>query len=228
MLICEYCSKECKNPNSKRNHERLCRSNPNRQISTIENARKFLIGTEIKCQFCGVIRNSNNIDKHINGCKLNPKNKTSICPVCDKLFVPNKGKTRTKITCSYSCANKKFRSGPNNGIWKDDVYRTTCFFHHKKECVICGENKIVAVHHYDENHDNNSPENLVPMCPTHHQYMHSRYKVDIEHIVTNYVKKKNINHIRFLKGHRCLMKFFNLICGDLIVHNFQVCGIGVN
>jgi len=32
MLICMFCSKECKNSNSKRNHERLCKSNPNRQI----------------------------------------------------------------------------------------------------------------------------------------------------------------------------------------------------
>lgn len=31
-LICKYCGKECKNDNSLRNHERLCHSNPNRQI----------------------------------------------------------------------------------------------------------------------------------------------------------------------------------------------------
>lgn len=31
--ICKYCGKECKNANSLRNHERLCKSNPNRQES---------------------------------------------------------------------------------------------------------------------------------------------------------------------------------------------------
>jgi hypothetical protein len=31
MLDCRYCNKQCKNPNSLRNHERLCKSNPNRQ-----------------------------------------------------------------------------------------------------------------------------------------------------------------------------------------------------
>lgn len=31
MLLCQYCGKECKNPNSLRNHERLCKDNPNRQ-----------------------------------------------------------------------------------------------------------------------------------------------------------------------------------------------------
>jgi hypothetical protein len=55
-------------------------------------------------------------------------------------------------------------------------YRTICFTHHKKECVVCGEDKIVSVHHYDENHNNNDPNNLVPLCPTHHQYVHSGYK----------------------------------------------------
>ena len=31
---CIYCGKPCKNANSKRNHERLCKSNPNRQESS--------------------------------------------------------------------------------------------------------------------------------------------------------------------------------------------------
>lgn len=32
-MKCRYCKKECKNENSLRNHERLCKMNPNRQIS---------------------------------------------------------------------------------------------------------------------------------------------------------------------------------------------------
>ena len=31
-FICKYCGKICKNDNSLRNHERLCKENPNRQI----------------------------------------------------------------------------------------------------------------------------------------------------------------------------------------------------
>lgn len=31
-LECKYCGRECKNANSLRNHERLCKENPNRQI----------------------------------------------------------------------------------------------------------------------------------------------------------------------------------------------------
>lgn len=33
MFICKYCDKECKNDNSLRNHERLCKLNPNRQYT---------------------------------------------------------------------------------------------------------------------------------------------------------------------------------------------------
>jgi hypothetical protein len=32
MLVCKFCNKICKNLNSQRNHERLCKENPNRQI----------------------------------------------------------------------------------------------------------------------------------------------------------------------------------------------------
>jgi hypothetical protein len=40
MLLCKYCQKECKNENSLRNHERLCKSNPNRNIEYILNSQE--------------------------------------------------------------------------------------------------------------------------------------------------------------------------------------------
>ena len=36
MLICKYCDKDCKNKNSQRNHERLCKENPNKQESNFK------------------------------------------------------------------------------------------------------------------------------------------------------------------------------------------------
>ena len=36
MLLCKYCGKECKNENSLRNHERLCKENPNKQESSLK------------------------------------------------------------------------------------------------------------------------------------------------------------------------------------------------
>jgi hypothetical protein len=120
--------------------------------------------------------------------------KIKTCPVCGKEFKSKIGNKEEKTTCSYSCSNTYFRSGSSNPNWKDDTYRSTCFDNHKKECIICGENKIVAVHHYDENRNNNSSENLIPMCPTHHQYVHSRYKDEvmgkIDEYRNNFIKQR--------------------------------------
>lgn len=43
MLNCKYCNKECKNTNSLHNHERLCKLNPNRQMTyfQINNPQKI-------------------------------------------------------------------------------------------------------------------------------------------------------------------------------------------
>jgi hypothetical protein len=107
------------------------------------------------------------------------------CPVCNTLFKPN---YKTQATCSHGCSNTFFRSGTNNGNFKGTRYRTICFNAHEKVCIVCGEDKIVSVHHYDENNKNNSIDNLVPLCPTHHQYVHSRYKHLVQHIIEEWVE----------------------------------------
>jgi len=113
------------------------------------------------------------------------------CPVCGKIFETKIGVKREKITCSYSCSNTFFRSGNQNPNWKDESYRTTCFLYHEKKCIICGEDKIVSVHHYDENKNNNKPNNLIPLCPTHHQYVHSRYSDEVIGKINEYIKNFN-------------------------------------
>ncbi len=115
---------------------------------------------------------------------------TKICPVCSTSFEARLWGKKEKTTCSHSCSNTFFRSGKNNGNWNDDSYRSTCFLYHKKECVVCKESNIVEVHHLDENKNNNSPENLIPLCPTHHQYWHSRYKEQIEEIISKYISDR--------------------------------------
>jgi len=112
------------------------------------------------------------------------------CPVCEKEFEAQFGSKREKQTCSYGCANKLFRSGENNGMWKNDTsahYTKICFRYHEKKCIICEEDKIVAVHHFDHNHENNDPKNLVPLCLTHHSYIHSKHKDLIIEKVNAYV-----------------------------------------
>lgn len=135
--------------------------------------------------------------------KINGKRKKwrpieKICPVCGNKFVTSQNPKEETTTCSYACANTFFRSGANHPNWKNKKdktessiragYRRICFKHHKKKCIICGESKIVEVHHYDEDHNNDDPNNLVPLCPTHHKYIHSRYKDLIAKEVDIYIK----------------------------------------
>jgi len=49
-----------------------------------------------------------------------------------------------------------------------------------KVCDICGFDKIVDLHHLDENKNNNSEENLIGLCPNHHKMLHDfRYRKEI-------------------------------------------------
>ena len=132
--------------------------------------------SKIKCEKCDREIGSNNWTKHSKTCE---GKKT--CPVCSKKFVGS------GTTCSYSCSNTYFRSGENNPNWKQDRYQSTCFEYHERRCVVCGEDKILAVHHLNENHSDNRAENLIPLCPTHHQYFHSRYKDEVYPIIEEYI-----------------------------------------
>lgn len=59
-----------------------------------------------------------------------------------------------------------------------------------KECVLCGFNKIVDLHHIDLNHDNNSADNLTGLCPNHHKMIHHR---DYRKEVFSLLKEKGFN-----------------------------------
>jgi predicted nucleic acid-binding Zn ribbon protein len=110
------------------------------------------------------------------------------CPICGKDVKPG------NTTCSRSCANRLFRTKQRNPNWSEDAYRSTCFAYHEKKCVVCGETKIVAVHHFNGNHNDNRPENLIPICPTHHSYVHSRYAAEVLPAITEYREQWLIEH----------------------------------
>lgn len=133
------------------------------------------------CVHCSGLFSLGNINRHEKSCDKNPVNLKE-CPVCKTMHA------KKSVTCSYACSNTYFRSGVNNPNWKDDTYQTTCWHYHNKKCVVCGEEKIVEVHHYNEVHSDNRPENLIPLCPTHHQYVHSRHRDEVQPIVDEYVK----------------------------------------
>lgn len=172
------------------------------QLKNLALARKSA-SSKLPCCYCSKQHVLGNIKKHESACYLNPIN-MRYCEVCQS---PIKN-YKTSVTCSYSCSNTKFRSGPDHPNWKEQTgestsIRSTCFYYHKKQCVICEENKIVEVHHLDGNHQNNKPENLIPLCPTHHQYWHSRYKCLVEQQVYDYINQWILSERRESNSHEC-------------------------
>jgi len=114
MLICKFCNKECKSPNSWRNHERLCHSNPNRQISSFtwynyENKVAWNKG-KTKAEFPSLAR-PNQIGKKF-GSALTGHTEETKKKISAKLSINNKG-GRSKW---YEVAGQKVQ-----GTWERNV-----------------------------------------------------------------------------------------------------------
>lgn len=194
---CLFCGSERKSKKSLIGHETFCRENPDGKKTILDAARKSLAKNKVTCTWCDKKYTKSNIKRHEKSCHSNPElieSKSKVCPVCETVFISE------SVTCSYSCSNTMFRHGREGGLQyatdeqlaKEGRYRDLCFRHHVKRCIVCGEENIVAVHHLNENHDDNRPENLVPLCPTHHQYCHSQYKYMVEEKIQKYLEKWNI------------------------------------
>lgn len=116
---------------------------------------------------------------------------TKKCERCKSEYIFT-GRQNTKTFqksrfCSRSCANHR-----GSGVeWEQTIktrslvnYRTICFSHWKVECVRCGYDKIVGVHHIDENHYNNDKQNLIPLCNNCHAELHSnKYGAQVKAVV---------------------------------------------
>jgi len=169
---CKFCEKtfDYDTTTLKGNHARWCESNPNRN-------------------------NTNGIKKAMK--KFHDNNLGEIsafdvfCDVCGDLFVVNeRAKTfpkQTKYYCSRKCScSVGGRAKADKYPTKD--YRIICFKYHKRECVVCKENKLVEVHHLNHDRNDGNPYNLIPLCPTHHRYWHSQYRNMVENDIFDYVK----------------------------------------
>jgi len=118
--------------------------------------------------------------KHI-GTKVRKK---VFCFTCKKELLKtisqiNRSKSG-KLFCNKSCQTKwrnvKF-SGKNHLGWKDgkSTYRRILEKGGAKAvCKLCGKDdkRVLAVHHVDENHKNNSLKNLVWLCHNCHLLVH--------------------------------------------------------
>jgi len=192
MPICEYgCGKEGRYELS--NKKWCCESvfmkcpairekNKKGQKKSHKEGKYKKVYEKISCEFCKQKFSKTVIKRHIDNCYLNPEN-LKTCPICGTVIY-----YKDHTTCSRKCAVKYFGIAPK----KDNYlhYKTLCFKYHEKKCIICGEDICVSVHHYDENHDNNDPRNLVPLCPTHHMYLNfNDHKYLLKECIDEYVKK---------------------------------------
>lgn len=178
MWKCKHCNIEFNfdTKSEKANHTRWCHLNPKRSQFIEENKQRAV---ERNIQRFGLFVD---IDVECSTCEC-----TFTITERSKLFDSNK-----KYYCSKTCSNSVGGAAnaarlEANGEFKS--YTVICFKHHKRCCILCGFDKIVEVHHYDYNHHNNVPENLVPLCPNHHQMVHSKYRSEIISDVDAYVKK---------------------------------------
>ena len=143
---------------------------------------------KVKCPHCSNEYANVVIKRHEESCYLNPKNKRD-CEACGTSIADWKYAT----TCSTGCYNTLYRSGPNNPNWKSTSYRSTCFHYHEKKCIICDFDYVVDVHHVDEDKSNNSPENLVPLCPNHHEMFHSKHRDIVQPLIEQYLEEFKVS-----------------------------------
>ena len=72
-------------------------------------------------------------------------------------------------------------------------YRTIALNNHEKKCVVCGFDKVVAIHHIDENKKNNDPTNLIPLCPNHHEMVHNNnWKQEVVPFIIDWQKQRAV------------------------------------
>lgn len=178
MWTCKHCNNNFvfERTTEKANHSRHCDSNPKKQESYRRN--KQLI--------------SGRIDSKLGKYMMH----TVQCFACTKDYQVRERElqfpSKQQYFCSRSCANSVGGKAKAEKHHHDEVarYRTVAWRHHERKCLVCNEQNVVAVHHLNENHKDNRPENLVPLCPTHHQYVHSRFKHLICEQVDKYVEEK--------------------------------------
>lgn len=101
--------------------------------------------------------------------KIKWQPKIKICRRCKR-----KIQIHAKNLCA-GCYNYVFNVEKNKAYNQRKKYNIDLKTYRKTatECVICGFNQIVDIHHIDSNKFNNSPKNLIGLCPNHHRMIHN-------------------------------------------------------
>ena len=106
------------------------------------------------------------------------------CAYCGEYFYKPKSKLNSKSGLYFCCREHKDLSQRiESGEDFEDLrpahyglgsknYRAIAFRTYEHKCACCGWNedeRILEVHHIDENHNNNNVSNLTILCPTCHR-----------------------------------------------------------
>ena len=142
-----------------------------------------------KCIYCSKEYSTRTINQHERACPINPENK-KICKLdsCDNIITSIE---KRAIFCSHKCANTfigiKYRTLENHPLWKGGEFGHVNL--RKKECCkICRFDKVVEVHHLNENRNDNTLDNLITLCPNHHRMIHTKkYKKEVMALLGEFV-----------------------------------------
>ena len=124
------------------------------------NCGKLKNGQYVKCAHCGkdIYRSKSEIEKNISG----------------------------YFYCSRECGNRhKNLLRKQSGDWDEGIsnYRLRAFEFYEHKCLCCGwdeDERILEVHHIDEDRNNSHISNLCILCPTcHRKITLGYYQLDV-------------------------------------------------
>lgn len=137
----------------------------------------------VKCKTCGNIWDfspSNLMPNNMAQCSFSGcrecKYEEVECNYCHKKFkrlksVLLKDNKTGKVYCSKECGNRSKNEELAN-YQNSTAYRRNAFLNYEHKCSLCGWNedeRILEVHHIDENRNNNDILNLLILCPICHK-----------------------------------------------------------
>ncbi|MEK6880468.1 MAG: hypothetical protein AABY22_12705 [Nanoarchaeota archaeon] len=134
------------------------------------------LSSKLKCMGCG--KSGRNIyikGRHKGYChvcykKLFWKPKLIKCPRCERMLPMHaRGFCAGCYNSTYHIDKVKLLNAKRRHNIEAEVYKELT-----KECIVCGFDKLVDLHHLDHNNQNNSSDNLVGLCPNHHKMLHSK------------------------------------------------------
>jgi hypothetical protein len=101
------------------------------------------------------------------------------------------------LTCSHACSGAYPEFVNNRVIAKVGEAKSYPIIAKRAgltSCCICGESEVIDIHHLDEDKHNNELSNLVPLCPTHHAYLHRGKSDLIFSKLIEYLDSRDVPH----------------------------------